>query len=393
MIHEITLRPVTVHLIVGARPNFMKIAPLYKRLKADPATFRPIVVHTGQHYDYNMSEVFFQDLELPQPDIHLGVGSASHAHQTAKIMMAYEDICLKESPDWAIVVGDVNSTLACALVAKKLLLPLAHLEAGLRSFDRTMPEEINRLITDALADLLWTPSEDADQNLTREGVDPKRICRVGNIMIDALEMMRSVVEARHAYQRYGLKPREYAVMTLHRPANVDSPEQLRRIVGAIQRMAEKLPIFFPVHPRTRQRLQEAGWWSSLLACRQVKMIDPLGYCDFMSLIFHCRLVITDSGGLQEETTYLGIPCLTLRENTERPITVTHGTNKLVTIEDLEENFTRALRGNWKKGTIPAMWDGRTAERVVTSLKRAIIECDEELVSLEERKAAAHHFNR
>ena len=355
---------VTVHLIAAARPNFMKVAPVYHALvKEDWA--RPKIVHTGQHYDPEMSAAFFEDLGLPEPDFHLGVGSGSHAEQTAGVMVAYEQVALVERPDWVIVVGDVNSTVACALTAKKLGLRVAHLEAGLRSGDMSMPEEINRRLTDAISDLLWTPSPDADENLRRENA-PGRIVRVGNIMIDSYEMLREKIEAEPGPEALGLQPGTYAVATLHRPSNVDDLEKLRELAGLLAEISRELPVVFPVHPRTRTRLTEFGLWP-VIEAPGLKVQEPLGYVRFMSLVRGAKLVITDSGGIQEETTYLNIPCLTLRENTERPVTVTQGTNRLVSAGTLLPAVADALAGHWPQGRRPELWDGRTGGRVVKSL--------------------------
>ncbi|WP_373501336.1 non-hydrolyzing UDP-N-acetylglucosamine 2-epimerase [Desulfococcus sp.] len=358
----------TIHLIAAARPNFMKIAPLYHALnRTDWAD--PVIVHTGQHYDINMSDAFFTDFRLPDPHIHLGVGSGTHAQQTGRVMIAYEEVLMKTPPDLVVVVGDVNSTVAATLAAVKLGIPTAHLEAGLRSFDRTMPEEINRLATDALADLLWTPSPDGDENLKREGVPPEKIERVGNIMIDSLEMLRGRIEAERIYRQHGLGAGGYGLITLHRPSNVDDPEVLGRICGIISNITEKLPCVFPVHPRTRKNLETFGLMAGLEALAGLRLLSPLSYIPFMNLVFHSRLLITDSGGVQEESTYLGIPCLTLRPNTERPVTVTEGSNRLCTPADLEAHVNTILDQGWPKGRIPSLWDGKTADRVVASIRR------------------------
>ena len=361
-------KPLKVHLIAAARPNFMKVAPLYHVLQRAPWC-APILVHTGQHYDHNMSGAFLAELGLPAPDHHLGVGSGSHAEQTAGVMLAYEKVCLAERPDWTIVVGDVNSTLACSLVAAKLLIPIAHLEAGLRSGDRTMPEEINRIVTDRLADLLWTPSPDGDENLLREGVAAEKIDRIGNIMIDSFELQRAQIEALAMAESLGLQPGGYGVVTLHRPSNVDQPAVLRTIVAALLEIAEQLPLVFPIHPRSKARLAEFGLLERLSAQPAVQLIEPQPYNAFMSLVVTARLIVTDSGGLQEETTYLGIPCLTLRENTERPITVSQGTNRLIKAAELAGQVKAILAGRGKSGRRPALWDGRTAERAAESLRR------------------------
>jgi UDP-N-acetylglucosamine 2-epimerase (non-hydrolysing) len=363
--------PVTVDLIAAARPNFMKIAPLYHAL-AEEAWCAPRIVHTGQHYDANMSDAFFDDLRLPKPHVHLGVGSGSHAEQTGNVMIAYEKVCLASRPDWIVVVGDVNSTLACALVGAKLLIPVAHLEAGLRSGDRTMPEEINRVATDAVADLLWTPSADGDAHLLAAGVPREKIERVGNIMIDSFELMRPKIEAAGMAAGLGLEPGGFGVVTLHRPSNVDRREQLALVVDELIAVADGgLPLAFPLHPRTLRRLDEFGLKAGLDASSRpggVRLLEPLSYIKFMSLVVDCRLAITDSGGIQEETSYLGIPCLTLRDNTERPITLTAGTNRLIKARELKAAVASALERNRARPVIE-LWDGKTAARVAESLRR------------------------
>jgi UDP-N-acetylglucosamine 2-epimerase (non-hydrolysing) len=344
----------------------MKVAPLYHALRAT-AEFDIRLVHTGQHYDHNLSDAFFADLNLPPPDKHLDVGSASHAVQTARIMEGYERLCLDVAePDLVIVVGDVNSTLACALTAKKRNLTVAHLEAGLRSGDRSMPEEINRIVTDAISDYLWTHSSDADENLSREGRPACRVRRVGNIMIDAYEMVVTKIEQVDAARKYGIIG-DFILATIHRPSNVDVAENLRLLVEQLLLCAKERQIVFSVHPRTRQRLEMQGLWS-LLASGGVKAINPLGYIEFMSLVKSCCLVITDSGGLQEETTYLGIPCITVRETTERPITIRCGTNRLARIEQLAASVYERLREPWPRRPLIALWDGRTAGRIVEALR-------------------------
>ncbi|MDQ1238701.1 MAG: hypothetical protein QG577_886 [Thermodesulfobacteriota bacterium] len=355
-----------IHLIAAARPNFMKIAPLYHALR-ETDWAEPVIVHTGQHYDLNMSDVFFQELGLPEPDIHLGVGSGTHAEQTGNVMISYEKVLLARRPDLVVVVGDVNSTVAATLAAVKLGVKTAHLEAGLRSFDRTMPEEINRVVTDALADLLWTPSPDGDENLLREGVSREKIQRVGNIMIDSLEMLRPRIEQEKAYTAYDVRPGEYGLVTLHRPANVDRNDVLGEIVSGLCEAAKRLPLIFPVHPRTRKCLEETGQILRLRTSPQIRVAEPLGYIPFMNLVFNSRMVITDSGGIQEETTYLGIPCLTLRPNTERPITISQGTNRLCRPRDLLQGFSKALEKRRGETQPIELWDGRTAERVVASI--------------------------
>lgn len=346
----------------------MKVAPLYHELKKTDWA-NPLLVHTGQHYDHNMSDAILQDLRVPEPDFHLGVGSGSHAEQTGNVMIAYEKICEENRPDWIVVVGDVNSTAACAMVGTKLWIPVVHLEAGLRSRDRTMPEEINRLVTDAIADVLWTPSEDADENLIAEGVDAQKIDRIGNIMIDSFEMLRQKIESADVRNELGLTTGNYALVTLHRPSNVDAAESLTPIVEALEEASKSLPVVFVAHPRTIKGLDKFDLTARLKTAPDILLLDPVPYIRFMNLVTGAKLVITDSGGLQEETTYLGIPCLTLRENTERPITMTMGTNKLVDAATLAENLQAILAGNWPAGQCPPLWDGQTAKRAVDALKR------------------------
>ncbi len=365
---QATNRTPLVHLIAAARPNFMKIAPLYHAL-ARESWCEVQIVHTGQHYDPNMSDAFFRDLNLPRPHVHLEVGSGSHAEQTGGVMIAYEKACQRSRPDWIIVVGDVNSTAACALVGAKLWIPVVHLEAGLRSGDRRMPEEINRLVTDAIADVLWTPSPDADTNLHHEGVSADRIDRVGNIMIDSYEMVRGQIDGDGTRAALGLAARSYGVVTLHRPSNVDDPATLGGLVTQLLAVSQSLPLVFAVHPRTRKRLQEFGLLSPLEAAAGIRLTEPLGYIQFMNLVSGARAVITDSGGVQEETTYLGIPCLTLRENTERPITLSEGSNRLIQPGGIAAGIDQVFSGEWRTGRRPALWDGQTAARCVTALRR------------------------
>jgi UDP-N-acetylglucosamine 2-epimerase (non-hydrolysing) len=348
--------------VVGARPNFMKVAPVMAALSRRGGV-RQNLVHTGQHYDVNMSEVFFAQLGLPLPDINLEVGSGSHAEQTANVMRKLEPVIVERKPDIVLVYGDVNSTLAAALVCAKLLVAVAHVEAGLRSFDRTMPEEINRLLTDQIADLLFTPAADADTNLLREGVAAEKIHFVGNVMIDTLVCLLpraggvGLVDA----------PARFALITLHRPSNVDDPAMLRRIIGALEEISRELPVLFPMHPRTRQRLDE--WRIEVSLNGQLRLMEPIGYLEFLALQRRATVVITDSGGIQEECTYLGIPCLTLRENTERPVTVTMGTNVVVgrDMGRLRAEVSRILAGKAKPGTIPPLWDGKASERIADLL--------------------------
>ncbi|MEM7304063.1 MAG: UDP-N-acetylglucosamine 2-epimerase (non-hydrolyzing) [Pseudomonadota bacterium] len=356
-----------VHLIAAARPNFMKIAPLFHALAATDWC-KPILIHTGQHYDSNMSDAFFQDLRMPKPHYHLNVGSGSHAEQTGGVMIAYEKIALEHKPDWIIVVGDVNSTVACALVGAKLWIPVAHLEAGLRSNDLKMPEEINRIVTDRIANLLWTPSIDGNENLRAEGVPDENVELVGNIMIDSFEMMRDQIMQDSTAQKLGLAKNDFAVLTMHRPSNVDNENVLSKIVSQLISVSKDCQLIFPVHPRTRQKLSEFNLLTELEKISSIKLIDPLGYIQFMNLVTQSKFVITDSGGIQEETTYLGIPCLTLRDNTERPITISQGTNMLIKPEMLSSSINKVLSGSSKNRQCPELWDGKTALRVSNSLK-------------------------
>ncbi|MBE4747443.1 UDP-N-acetylglucosamine 2-epimerase (non-hydrolyzing) [Corallococcus sp. ZKHCc1 1396] len=358
--------------IVGARPNFMKVAPIHKAIAAR-TSLQQLVMHTGQHYDAKMSDVFFADLGMAAPDIHLGIGSGSHAEQTAKMMVEMEKIFLKEKPDLVSVVGDVNSTIAAALVTSKMGIPLSHVEAGLRSFERLMPEEINRVVTDRLSDMLLTPSRDADANLLKEGIDPKRIHLVGNVMIDSLLASKEKADQLPTLKQLGLTPRAYVVATLHRPSNVDNPKLLAGLLSTLIHVARKVPVVFPVHPRTRKMISEQGHGPELEKTPALKLVDPMGYLEFLSLTSQAQLVMTDSGGLQEETTALGVPCLTLREETERPVTVEVGTNEVVGTDParIREAADRVLSGDVKKGRVPELWDGRTGERIADLYARVL----------------------
>ncbi len=363
-----------IHLVCAARPNFMKVAPLYHALKKERWA-NPVIVHTGQHYDLNMSDAFFEDLGLPAPDIYLGIKSGTHAEQTGRVMMAYEKVLSEWKPDLVVVIGDVNSTMAATIAASKMGIKVAHLEAGLRSFDRSMPEEINRLVTDVLADMLWTPSRDASENLIREGIPPDKIRMVGNIMIDSLEMLRNKIEVQDAYRAFGLEAGGYGVVTLHRPSNVDDPVQLKTVCGILEDIAETVPLVFPIHPRTRRNMERSDLLSTMESSEKMFLPEPLGYVRFMNLIFNCRFVITDSGGIQEETSYLGIPCLTVRKNTERPITVTRGTNQLCELNDLKLKTEALAVGNGRRRKNIELWDGKTAGRIVELLRNLALEID------------------
>ncbi|MDZ7319374.1 MAG: UDP-N-acetylglucosamine 2-epimerase (non-hydrolyzing) [candidate division KSB1 bacterium] len=363
---------VKVMNVVGARPNFMKIAPIH-RLMLQSQRLEPLLVHTGQHYDKVMSKVFFEELEIPPPDIDLGVGSGTHAQQTAAVMVQLEKMMQERRPGLVLVVGDVNSTMAAALVASKLGIPLAHVEAGLRSFDRSMPEEINRLVTDALADFLFVTEESGRINLLNEGVASDRIHFVGNVMIDSLLHYLPKAKQSGILAQLGLSPQSYALLTLHRPSNVDNGDIFGEILAALEKIAQRIPIVFPIHPRSRKMLAQFEFGPRVKQMRHLILIDPVGYLDFLNLMQHARLVLTDSGGIQEETTVLGIPCLTLRQNTERPVTVTLGTNVLVGMDAsriVYESFN-ILEGHCKKGQIPPLWDGQAAQRIVSILEQAL----------------------
>jgi UDP-N-acetylglucosamine 2-epimerase (non-hydrolysing) len=355
--------------VVGARPNFMKVAPVIRALKARPGRAQHYLVHTGQHYDEDMSGSFFDALGLPEPDYYLGVGSGSHAEQTARVMMAIEPILKEVRPDLLVVVGDVNSTVAASLTAKKMLIRVAHIEAGLRSRDMTMPEEINRLCTDAIADDLFTTDRFANENLKREGVRDERIHFVGNVMIDSLLAHKKLADTLRSHEKFGLEPMRYAVLTMHRPSNVEDRDVLAGILEAITQAVGDLPVIFPIHPRTRSRVAEFGLqdhFKSEPGGPGIFLADPLGYVEFLSLNCSARLVLTDSGGLQEETTILGVPCVTLRENTERPITVIEGTNRIAGTSraGIQAAIMDALSAPLRSNHRPDKWDGRAAERIV-----------------------------
>lgn len=360
-----------IHLIVGARPNFMKMAPLYRELSLSSNRYEPQIIHTGQHYDEQMSKLFFNDLAMPEPSAYLNVGSGTQGKQTARIIERYEDLILSgDKPELVIVAGDVNSTIACALVAKKLYIPVAHLEAGLRSYDDRMPEEINRVLTDRISDILLTPSLDANKNLEKEGIDPEKIYFVGNIMIDSLVAHKEKAENSNIFHQLNMVPNEkYALVTLHRPSNVDEYEGLKMLLTSLEKIGRKIKIIFPMHPRTRKNIYDLGLSSFLNTDSDVIFTEPLGYLDFLKLEMNAKFILTDSGGIQEESTYFGVPCLTLRENTERPITITEGTNHLVdlNVESIVNSAREIIEGNVKKGKIPKYWDGKTANRIVKVL--------------------------
>jgi len=414
-------------VVAAARPNFMKVAPLIRAIHVhnslNEGNIHPLLVHTGQHYDVNMSDAFFSDLRLPEPDVHLGVGSGTHGEQTGKVLIEFEKVLSREQPDLVIVVGDVNSTLACTLAAVKLHIPVAHVEAGLRSFDRDMPEEINRLVTDALSDYLFTPSPDGDENLLKEGIPKEKIFLVGDIMVDSLLFSLEHAKKTDILERLGLKSNKesplltsafpvefptnrdhstgdhqpptsvmpYALLTLHRPSNVDNKTSLGRITQGLLEVASKIPILFPIHPRTKKQVELFGmesafefhpsvdlspvdYYEGMTLKKKIHCFEPLGYLEFLNLMAHAKIVLTDSGGIQEETTVLNIPCITLRDTTERPITLTQGTNVLVhdDPEKIVAEVTKILNGNYRQGTCPSIWDGHTAERIVNILAKSVI---------------------
>ncbi|HKJ68117.1 MAG TPA: UDP-N-acetylglucosamine 2-epimerase (non-hydrolyzing) [bacterium] len=360
-----------IDLIVGARPNFMKAAPLYHILQKETATFEIRLVHTGQHYDEAMSDIFFNQLGLPEPDVYLGVGSGTHAEQSAAILVEYEKLLMDSPTDLVLVVGDVNSTMACALVAKKLHTNVGHIEAGLRSFDREMPEEINRIVTDSISDYLFTTSHDANEHLTSEGHSEDQIFFVGNLMIDSLNNYIERADCTDLLASLGVQAGEYGLITLHRPSNVDDPGTFTDILEAFHDILQYLPLIFPAHPRTQKQITQLDTEGYFRSMRNFHLIDPVGYLEFIALEKHAKVILTDSGGIQEESTVLGVPCLTLRLNTERPVTITEGTNRLVKPEShaIVNAITPIINGKRVEGGIPEKWDGHTAERITEVLKR------------------------
>jgi UDP-N-acetylglucosamine 2-epimerase (non-hydrolysing) len=356
--------------VVGARPNFMKIAPILEAMKAYPK-LEPVLVHTGQHYDYEMSQVFFDELEIPKPDVYLGVGSGSHAVQTAKIMMGFEETVSQHKPNAILVVGDVNSTLACALVGAKFCIPIIHVEAGIRSFDRTMPEEINRILTDVISDFLLTPTEDANENLRKEGIAKDKTHLVGDVMVDTLMKYREKASSNGILKELGLVKGSYALMTLHRPSNVDVKANLAGILDALEEIQHSIKIVLSIHPRTRAKIKEFEFEENLSDMKNMIITEPLGYIKFMGLMINAKFVLTDSGGMQTETTVLNIPCITMRENTERPETIRNGTNTLVgnNTQLIIEECRKILEGNGKSGSDPCIWDGHAAERIAMIVDR------------------------
>ena len=353
--------------VVGARPNFMKVAPIHKAFQRYNNEVKHLICHTGQHYDKKMSKIFFEDLEMPRPDFYLGVGSGSHAEQTANVMIEFEKVLLSEEPDLIIVVGDVNSTVACSLVAAKLNIKVAHVEAGLRSFDRTMPEEINRLLTDAISDYLFVSEKSGLINLSNEGIGKDKVYFVGNVMIDSLIHYLSKADKSNILSDYSLTPSKYILVTLHRPSNVDSGDFLKDLMSLFKNLSAEKKIIFPVHPRTKKNMEEAGYNNSMN--KNIILTDPVGYIDFLALTKNAELIITDSGGIQEESTYLGVQCITVRNNTERPSTVELGTNQLIgtDLKKVEKSAMEILSGKIKKGKIPELWDGKTSEKIAEIL--------------------------
>jgi UDP-N-acetylglucosamine 2-epimerase (non-hydrolysing) len=347
----------------------MKMTPVVQALAASPRQLSQILVHTGQHYDTSMSQVFFDELGLPRPDVYLNIGSDSHARQTARIMMEFEQVCLDHQPTMVVVCGDVNSTIATAMVASKLNIPVAHVEAGLRSYDRTMPEEVNRVLTDHISDFLFTTEPSGDANLRAEGIAPKKIHLVGNCMVDTLLKHVDNAVRTTPWDVYGFQPGDYALLTLHRPSNVDDPETLASLLTVINGIADRVPLLFPVHPRTQARLRESG----IPVSPRLHLAEPLPYLAFIGLMAKAKLVLTDSGGIQEETTALGVPCLTLRWNTERPITIEQGTNRLVGTDPatIQTALDEILSGQWKTGVRPALWDGHAGERIAKIIEQGL----------------------
>ena len=356
--------------IVGARPNFMKIAPIQREMEKHPE-LEPLIIHTGQHYDEKMSKLFFDDLELPRPARYLHVGSATHAQQTAKVMVEFEKVVEEEKPDLVLVVGDVNSTAACSLVSAKMGVKIAHVEAGLRSYDRGMPEEINRMVTDTLSDYLFVTEQSGIDNLRREGIPDEKVFFTGNVMIDSLVYFLEKARTSDILHRLGVNGDVYALVTLHRPSNVDVKENFEKLLNAFSQIEKDLKIVFPIHPRSRKMLSNFGLDNRIAEMKNLVLLDPIGYLDFMKLMQDAKLVLTDSGGIQEETTYLGIPCITLRENTERPVTIDVGTNILVgsNTELVVKEAKKVISGQAKQGRIPDLWDGHAAERIVEIILR------------------------
>lgn len=350
--------------VVGARPNFMKVAPIHRALQSEGLESR--ILHTGQHYDERMSDVFFRQLEMPEPDVYLSIGSGSHAQQTARIMMAFEEVLEEEAPDLVLVVGDVNSTVACTLVATKLHIPVAHVEAGLRSGDRRMPEEINRVVTDSISELLFVTEESGIDNLRSEGVSDDKVFFVGNVMIDSLVFFREKAAETTILEDVNVAPGSYVAMTMHRPSNVDNIEGLTALLETIEQICTNYPVVFPMHPRTRNRLAEFGLEDRVERVENLMVLEPLGYLEFLRLMEHAGVVVTDSGGIQEETTFLQVPCLTLRENTERPVTVERGTNELLSLapEIVSQRVEDWMLGEKPDGQVPDLWDGKAAQRIV-----------------------------
>ncbi|MBZ9572246.1 UDP-N-acetylglucosamine 2-epimerase (non-hydrolyzing) [Patescibacteria group bacterium] len=361
---------IKILIVAGARPNFIKIAPLIEEFKKH-RNIKTVLVHTGQHYDFEMSKVFFQELKIPKPNYNLGVGSGTHAYQIGEIMIRFEKVILKEKPDLVIVVGDVNSTLAGALTAVKLHIPVAHVEAGLRSFDLKMPEEVNRLLTDQISDYLFVTEPSAIKNLLREGLERKKIFFVGNIMIDTLLRYKNIFLKRKTLQKFGFRRRQYALLTLHRPKNVDYKEVFRGILEALTEIQKRIKIIYPIHPRTKKRIKEFGFKDKIKRMKNLILVKPVGYLNMLNLMGNAKLVLTDSGGIQEETTVLSIPCLTIRKVTERPITCEIGTNKVIGLqkENIIKESLKILNGKTKKGKIPKYWDGKTAKRIVNIIRK------------------------